>query len=416
MGSQRLGERDRHGQLTLWRLWPLSAGSFAIGTDLFVVPGMLTNLSEQFHVSIGLAAQTVTVYGVTAAAAAPLLAGLAGRRDRRSVLCLSLAGLVAGNGLAAAAPGFGWLVATRVLTAVAASVYLPSATTSASRVVTAHRRGRAIAIVMAGNTGALLAGPPLGALAANTVSWRLGFLLMAAVALAGLVGVVRGLPRIVATGADFRRQLALLRRPSLVFALGSTALVFAGTSVLFTFIWPVVQDATRLGPVATGFLVSVRGVAGLAGTALGGWATDRWGSARTVGAGIAGLVLPMGAFSVVAVHPGAPGVIAGTAAALAAWGLAVWTFYPAQYDRLMRLAPGQPLVAVAWNTPFTFLGVGLGSTLGGLTLQRGSVALLGTEAALLQVLALASVLVSARLVPVRARPSRAAVVSGMGRT
>lgn len=402
------------GARLLLRLWPLTAGAFAIGTDLFVVPGMLTSLAAQLHVPVVVAGQTVTVYAAVAGVSAPVVTGISRGRDRRSVIRLALAGLVVGNGLAAAAPSYGWLLGTRALTAVAAAAYMPSATSSAPKIVEPKQGGRALAVVMAGNTTALLVGPAMGSLAASTISWRLGFLVMSAVAALGLLGALFRLPGVVVERPALAQQLALLRRAGPVAALASTALMFAGTSVLFTYLWPVVQEGTRIGPVATGFLVSLRGAAGLVGTALAGWVVDRWSSLRAVAAGLAGLVVPTGSFFVILTHAGAPGATVSVAAALAGWGLAAWTFYTAQYDRLMRLAPDQPSLAVAWNSPFTFLGVGLGSVLGGLTIQHGSLPFLGIVAATLELAALACVLASCLPARGRARSLDALEVPGPG--
>lgn len=47
------------------RLLVLALGMFALGTDSYVVAGVLPPLSDAFHVPIGVAGQMTTVYAVT---------------------------------------------------------------------------------------------------------------------------------------------------------------------------------------------------------------------------------------------------------------------------------------------------------------------------------------------------------------
>jgi len=50
----------------------------------FIPVGLLTNIANDMHVSIGVAGTTVTVPGLVAAAAAPLVTVAVGNLDRRS--------------------------------------------------------------------------------------------------------------------------------------------------------------------------------------------------------------------------------------------------------------------------------------------------------------------------------------------
>jgi MFS transporter, DHA1 family, inner membrane transport protein len=59
------------------RLLTLALGTFALGTDSFVIAGVLPELAHGFGVSIGAAGQFTTVYAVTYALLAPTIAALA---------------------------------------------------------------------------------------------------------------------------------------------------------------------------------------------------------------------------------------------------------------------------------------------------------------------------------------------------
>jgi predicted MFS family arabinose efflux permease len=56
------------------RLLVLASGMFAVGTDSFVVAGVLHKVSASFGVSVALAGQMVTLYALSYAALSPVIA------------------------------------------------------------------------------------------------------------------------------------------------------------------------------------------------------------------------------------------------------------------------------------------------------------------------------------------------------
>ena len=54
-------------------LLPLTIVTFAVGTDTFVIAGLLPAISQELHVSPTNAGQLVTAFSITFALAAPIL-------------------------------------------------------------------------------------------------------------------------------------------------------------------------------------------------------------------------------------------------------------------------------------------------------------------------------------------------------
>jgi predicted MFS family arabinose efflux permease len=129
---------------------PLGVGAFAIGTDLFVVAGVLAGLAADVGVTVGAAGLTVTVFALAYASGAPVLGALLGTRPLRQVLIGSLVLFGLCNVVSALAPSIGVLLVARVLGALAASVYIPAAGSAAVAAAPASRRGRALGVVLAG--------------------------------------------------------------------------------------------------------------------------------------------------------------------------------------------------------------------------------------------------------------------------
>lgn len=70
---------------------------FAIGTDGFVMAGVLPELARSFQVSIGAAGQVTTAYALSYALLAPTVAALAGDVPRKRLMLSGLVIFVAAN-------------------------------------------------------------------------------------------------------------------------------------------------------------------------------------------------------------------------------------------------------------------------------------------------------------------------------
>src|SRR5579864_3768640 len=106
---------------SLARVWTavliLAVAGYALGSDLYVLPALLPQISGDLHVANSATAQVITVYGILAALGAPVLAVVFRLVDRKTLLAVSLVVLTAANLLTLATPNLGWLAATRVLAA-----------------------------------------------------------------------------------------------------------------------------------------------------------------------------------------------------------------------------------------------------------------------------------------------------------
>ena len=124
------------------RLLVLAVGMFALGTDSFVVAGVLPQISQSFDVSIEAAGQMATIYAITYALLAPTIAALAAGVRRKSLLFWSLTLFVVANLATALAPSYGSAMATRVLAGVSAAMFAPTATGAAEKPFPTQLRAR----------------------------------------------------------------------------------------------------------------------------------------------------------------------------------------------------------------------------------------------------------------------------------
>lgn len=154
------------------RLLILALGMFAMGTDNFVVAGILPGVAASLHTSISMAGLMVTCYALTYAVAAPVMAAVAGNLPRKRLLVTALGIFVIGNAISALATDLQWVLLSRVLAGFGAALFSPTALGVAAALAAPEKRGRALATVTAGLTGATALGSPLGTFIGGFGGWR----------------------------------------------------------------------------------------------------------------------------------------------------------------------------------------------------------------------------------------------------
>ena len=122
-----------------WGVPVLGFATFAVGTDEFVLAGVLPGLSDNLHVSVATAGQVVTVFAVTCAVLAPVLATLTAARSRRIVLLLAISVYILGNIGTALAPSFGSVLGAQIVAAAGAGLFVPTAAVTAAAMICAPR-------------------------------------------------------------------------------------------------------------------------------------------------------------------------------------------------------------------------------------------------------------------------------------
>ena len=349
----------------MWfRILVLAVGTFALGTDAFVISGILPDMAHQLNISVDLAGQLVTVFSLTYALGAPVLATLAGNVGRKHLLLLSLSLFIAANVLAAVATSFMILIVARVLAAIGAALYTPTASAVAADLAPAEKRGRALSLVLTGMTVSLILGVPLGIVIGSQFGWQMTFVLIATLSVLALVGVLALFPAVANPPAiKLSTRLALLRKPTVFVTLLVTLACIVGNFTVYTYLGPFLQQVTHLNGIGISSVFFLFGLVGLLGNAIGAYSIDRWGAVRTIVpcvivVGLAFLTLSLAATSFLTV-----------VVAVAMWSIAGTTILPAQQHRLIALSPEGPGVVLSLNSSAIYLGSAGGSALGGLMLR-----------------------------------------------
>ena len=219
------------------RLLVLTLGMFAIGTDSFVVAGILPNVAQSLNTSVSLAGQMVTVYALSFALLAPVMAALAGGWPRKRLLVAALYVFIAGNALTAVAPDLNTVLASRVIAGLGAAMFSPTALAAAASLVAPDRRGRALSTVTAGLAGATALGAPTGAFIGGLAGWRGTLWFVTALGLVAAVGVWAMLRAILQPPRiTLRERIAPLHDARIALTLLTTLFAFGGLLMVYTYI------------------------------------------------------------------------------------------------------------------------------------------------------------------------------------
>lgn len=354
----------------------LALGTFAIGTEGFMIAPLLSTIAADFRMSVSEVALLVVVFTLTMAVSSPISTVLTSRWRRRDTLVLAMVIFSVGNVLAAWSPNFRILMAARVLMALASGLYVPNANALAGVIVSPVKRGMALAIVSGGMTLAIALGLPLGALVGHAFGWRSTFLAVAAMSMAAIFGVLFGVSRQAGAGipvATLTQRVSVLRHPTILRLLSISLFWSIGAYTVYPYIAPYLADVLGFGVVGVNATVSMWGLAAAFGVTTGGALNDRFGSGRVARLSLLGLGL---AFWILALctqlTPG--NALIPALAGIAAWGFTVWAFFPAQMARLIAAgSPAQAPLALALNTSTMYLGFSIGSALGAVILSTGSI-------------------------------------------
>ncbi len=361
------------------RLLPLLAATIAVGTDTWVVAGFLPTLAVDMGVSTATAGLSVTVFAASYALAAPVLAAVTSSARPRTVIAVAMLVLALANVVCAVSADFVLFLAGRVLAGLAASVVTPAAGVLAARVADQRRRGRALALVIAGLTIATALGVPVGHVLATTTSWRGALFSIAGLAVVAATLIHTTAPN-PAAGSPQRitDRLVPLTKTRALSILALTMLGMAAAYVPYAYI-------AQLTPAGhSGWFVAILtayGIGAFVGSLASGSLTDKLGPTRTLTIAYA---LMAAAFLALACHP--PAVLLVLAAAT--WGAASWAQTPPQQHRLLDAMPTIGSVAIGTNASALYVGIAVGNSLGAFLFSAGTavmclVAAAGALAALL---------------------------------
>ncbi|MEU1308071.1 MFS transporter [Streptomyces cinnamoneus] len=331
----------------------LAAGMFAIGTDSFVIAGILPDAADSLGVPLGTAGWLLTAYAFTYAVLGPVMAAFTTRWPRRTLFLTGFTVFTAGNLVTAFVPVFGVALAGRALAGLGGAMITPAAVAAAAALAPAERRGRAIAVVMTGLSAATALGSPVGtALGSLTGNWRATMVFVSALGVLAALGTALFLPTIPTPPAvPLRARVAPLADRRIGLTLLTTLLVYTGLYTVYSFIGESLDRATGGSGTTLAALLFVWGLAATAGTLGSGSLIDRFGSRRIINTAITVVAVDFALLPWTSAH------LPSAVVAILVWGACGWALLAPQTHRLITTAPAAAPLLTGLASATVYIGV-----------------------------------------------------------
>ncbi|EJC72536.1 arabinose efflux permease family protein [Rhizobium leguminosarum bv. trifolii WSM2012] len=292
----------------------LSLFTFLLVGLEFLPVSLLTPIAAELSVSEGQAGLAITVSGVFAVITSLFGNAFLGKTDRKSVVLLYTAILVASSLAVALAPNFPVFLVGRSLIGISIGGFWSLSTAILARLASSRDLPKAIALLQGGTAFALVLAAPLGSFLGGLIGWRGTFFVTVPIGIAALVWQLAVLPAMPATASvSVTRIFGLLRNRTFAIGMAATGLAFIGQNALSIYLRPFLEGVAGLELNLLTTVLLGLGVGGLVGTSVIGFAARRHLLLVLVGlpaalAILALLLIALGPFAVV------------TASLLVMWG------------------------------------------------------------------------------------------------
>lgn len=343
----------------------LAISTFVAGTVELVIAGILDMIASDLNVSVGAVGQLVSIFSLVFAFGAPVLIALTSKFERRKLLIISMLIFLIGNIVSIFSTNFITLLIARIILASSCSIIVVVSITIAANTVSADLRGRAIGIIFMGLSASLVLGVPLGTIIGENFGWRMTFALVAALSIVPILGIIKFLPKVPPKPmVPLLQQISTLKNKKIASIQLASVLELAGHFTVYTYFTPLLQQTMGLSTNMISIVLLVFGTAGIVGGWIGGFASDKYGGAKTI---LIALILFATSLFIL---PFATKSIGTLLIVVIIYGALVWSLSPAVQNYIVKSDPVSSDIQIGLNTSFLHLGVALGSGFGGLLINN----------------------------------------------
>ncbi|WP_426140663.1 MFS transporter [Pseudomonas sp. DWP3-1-2] len=369
----------------------LALAGFVIVTTEFLIIGLLPSMARDLGISISEAGLLVTLFAFTVMLFGPPLTAMLSHLDRKRTFVTILLIFAAANALAAVSGNIWVLAFARFIPALALPVFWGTASETASLLAGPERSGKAVAQVYLGISAAMLFGIPLGTLFADAVGWRGAFWALTVLSMLMALLLWICMPSLAPTAkVSLAKQAKILSDPRFIANLLLSILLFTAMFAAYTYLADTLERIALVPSAHVGWWLMGFGAVGLIGNGLGGRYVDRSPLGSTI---VFALLLALGMTASVP----AAGSLPLLCAVLFVWGVAHTALFPICQIRVMKAAPHAQALAGTLNVSAANAGIGLGSVIGGMTIEHLGLHDVGYVAAAIAVLAVITAVLTKRM-------------------
>ena len=355
--------RDGKNKMPAKEFLPLicvTCAAFIFNTSEFMPIGLLTDIAADFKMTEAAAGRLISVYAwVVMLLSLPLML-LVCRMEMKKLMLATLTVFSSCQILSAVSSGFAGLMAARIGVACAHAVFWSIASPMAVRLVSAPFRSRALSLIVAGTSVAMILGLPFGRMIGLLVGWRMTFCGVGIFGFAVTACLLCVAPRLSGGKPFSVAKLPLLFKNRALSGIFALTLAIAGAYyTAYSYIEPFLLQTAHMPDKWVTFALSVFGASGLAGSKLFAKYYDKAPTLflnMTVG-GVAGALLLL--------YPASFSLYAALLL-FVFWGTSVTAFNVSCQAQIIKQTDGSAsAVAMSIFSGIFNMGIALGTMFGG---------------------------------------------------
>lgn len=251
------GAQPGERQTVSWFVFGLMGSVTFVGILSELVPsGVLPQIAEGLGVTESQVGFLVGVYALASAVCAIPLISATLAMNRKNLLMVLLVGFAVSNFVVALTSSYALIVACRVLGGICAGVMWPMIAAYGTRLVPEHMHGKAITVIMSGNTLGISIGLPVMTGIGINFGWRTEFVVLGLVVV--VIAVLSSLYLPSVEGEELSKSnspLAVLKKPSILIVLLLTFLSVAAHYGIYTYITLLVELLDFAGGIGLALLI-----------------------------------------------------------------------------------------------------------------------------------------------------------------
>jgi len=225
----------------------LAVGGFAIGTTEFATMSLLPYFARDLSISAPTAGHVISAYALGVVLGAPLIAVLAAKLERRTLLIGLMLVFALANGLTGLAPSYRAMLVLRFVSGLPHGAYFGVAMLVAASLVTEDKRAQAAARVLMGLTAATIIGVPGAEWLGQAIGWRWGFGIVAVLSLLTAILVALFAPhQPPEQDASPLAELEALENRDVLLTLAIGAIGFGGLFTVYTYLADTLLSVTHV--------------------------------------------------------------------------------------------------------------------------------------------------------------------------
>lgn len=359
----------------------MTIAAFIFNTSEFMPIGLLTDIAQTFSITQTQAGIMITIYSWAVMLLSLPLMILASKYNYKKILLVTLFLFGLGQAISAISMNFLILIIGRLIVACAHAIFWSIASVIAVRLVNEDKREFAMSMIVTGTSVAMIAGLPLGRMIGLWIGWRITFLIVGIISIVLLLFQIHYFPNLETTSAFSLNKLpTLLKNRQLITIYGISLLFASAYYTAYSYIEPFLSQVANLSNTTITLVLSLFGVAGIGGSILFSNFYNK-NRKRFILASLFSLTLVL-----FLLKPSAASMITLLLICIV-WGTSSTAFNVAcQSETMLATNENTNSVAMSIFSGIFNLGIGLGSFIGGQTINLLNIQSIGYIAGIIAIL------------------------------